>query len=594
MADVADGETPYWRKHYGIHLISYSTTRNADGSKDHSALLELLDELSRSRATSVGAAATFSQFVLNLARYANGLSRAEKVHPEFPLRVRSITREKALPSYHFDGYAVKRFLTEGPSRSVLVGLPGAGKTYSIRQAVALLSEEVHDGCLVNPPQLNSVTIPLFADLKLYSGNLERLLEENLPVGVRVAALAAEDRLKIFLDSFNEMPREQWDRGVHEADFNSLLEKYPSVELVIGSRTVDGTAKLKLPIYHLEEIDSEFVERELAERRLTFSGRFKNELYTLLQKPFYFRLLSTGAVELPKEPHPRDLYSSFFAKLTTDFTSRFNTKLDLEEALRGAAYEAINRGEEAQPVENILQAIRRELQSAGVAELTPDDVAAWLVSKTVLLPYSGGRTALFHQSITEYLAATELARLYKATPTIIREKVALTRWNQALFLTLSLLPEDLGEAFLDDVLAADFSLAMSAAKYMEKGRDQVVAHLLEFKLAQHLPISKRHDEALRAIWRLRGAIGAAAAARLLELHGDQIKRELLDSLLVERDDYNYCTSVGRSLQSFVTEADVSWAAKAADSIDEEVRGVAEDEAHGFVSGAGELLATTELS
>ena len=78
--------------------------------------------------------------------------------------------------YRFDGQQVAKFLDEGPERSVLIGLPGAGKTYALRQAAARCARRQHEDCLAEPLALAHLTVPLFADLKLYTGNLPVLLE----------------------------------------------------------------------------------------------------------------------------------------------------------------------------------------------------------------------------------------------------------------------------------------------------------------------------------------------------------------------------------------------------------------------------------
>ncbi|MRV70375.1 hypothetical protein GJ700_01395 [Duganella sp. FT92W] len=45
MADVPPHVEKFWRKHDGIHIISYETTLNAIGSERHSSLLHLLKDL---------------------------------------------------------------------------------------------------------------------------------------------------------------------------------------------------------------------------------------------------------------------------------------------------------------------------------------------------------------------------------------------------------------------------------------------------------------------------------------------------------------------------------------------------------------------
>jgi hypothetical protein len=578
MADVGDGETRYWRKNYGIHLISYQTFSRPNGSRDHSPLLFLLDELLEPPApTPAGAipGENFSELILALLRHAHGLMRADPVTPEFPLHVHSTKgpRYRRATPYtidRFDGQHVAKFLDEGPERAVLIGLPGAGKSYALRQAAARCARRLHEAYLTEPLTPEHLTVPLFADLKLYTGDLLALLEKGLPPDLSLAALTAKFRVQVFLDSFNEMPREQWERGAHESDFSSFLQRFPTVGLMIGSRAEDGLTKLNLPGYSLDEIDRHFLEKELSQRGLLLTGRFERELRGLLQKPFYFQLVATGAVQLPAEPHPRDLYHSFFATLSTAFTQFFGHTLDLERTLCGAAYEAVNRGQEALPIALILQALKKEIQSAGIAGLTAEDIANWLVGKAVLLPYSGGRVAFFHQSVTEFLAATELARLYVTSPKVLRDKLTYTRWDQALFLALSLLPTEQANAFLETVIERDFALALNAVKYLEAEREPVVTRLLREipKRAPHdhdhrieaamqfaLPISSCHEQSLREILKLGKRIGAAAANRLLELLGERIKDELLDSIFTRGTDFNYCYDVARAIRPLITASDI---------------------------------------
>ena len=110
----------------------------------------------------------------------------------------------------------------------------------------------------------------------------------------------------------------------------------------------------------------------------------------MQKPFYFHLIATGAVQLPAEPHPHDLYHSFFVTLSAAFAQSLSHPLDLERMLAGLAYEAVNRGREALPVAVILQGLKKEMQSAGIGGLSTEDVANWLVG-------TSGAAAIFRRA-----------------------------------------------------------------------------------------------------------------------------------------------------------------------------------------------------
>ena len=625
MADIQAGEVDYWRRNYGIHLVGYNTTERPDKSRDHSPLLKLLDDLLAEAPVitapwpgKVVDAPCPPDTILAFARHAARLTREIRNDHEFPLRVhfeRSRTHKGESYFRHdkFDYCPVEQFLDDGPARALLIGLPGSGKSYSLQRTAARFAERLHDNCLLERLDEKAVVVPVLADLKLYRGNVLDLANGTLPRGLSLDNLTQRFKLKIFLDSFNEMPREYWESGSYEADFAGFIEKYANASIIIGSRTSDGLEKVGFPSYCLDQIDEEFVTAELERLKINVGGRFEREVRRLLQQPFYFQLVASRTVSLPEEVHPRDFYQVFFSDLGTSFRQRFGKPFNLEHALSLCAYEAINRGEEAQPLADVLEILETELQSAGLGEIKAPDVANWLVSKSVVIPYRGARLAFFHQSATEYLAACELALHYQENPQILKEKLRLTRWDQALFLTLSLLPLGAGATFFRTVVDADFALALNATKYVEVGRDEVVAMLLaeipgrieglgsfkrevEAAVEFGLPLSDTHEPHLRALMKCGNTIGAAAVVRLVELRGTSVKDELLQSLVECRDDYNFCChGIGHALRRFAVPDDAQKVVSLADSIQNEIPADADDEvAHGFTSGAAIFLGALDLA
>jgi hypothetical protein len=195
-------------------------------------------------------------------------------------------------------------------------------------------------------------------------------------------------------------------------------------------------------------------------------------------------------------------------------------------------------------------------------------------------------------------------------------LSLRRWDQSLLLTLSLLPPTQVETFLRDVIEADLALALRAAKYMEIGRDEVVARLLskipervqasrspdwelrssiESALEYGVPLTDAHMSQLRELIGLGDMIGAAAVRRLVALKGANIKDELLP-LLVERcDDWNLCVNgVGSALKGLATGEDAKNIITWADSLEHRPTPDSNDAFGGFTSGAAELLSELDLS
>lgn len=620
MADVTEAEGDYWRRNYGIHLVGYATTERPDKKRDHTPLLALLDTLLEKPPT----LPVISKFdpsspdvIFSLARYSAGLERFQKLASEFKLRVHARDKKTRgstsfFRSDKFDHCLVEQFLDSGPTRAVLIGLPGAGKSYALRRSSARLAEALREACLLDTPNEKAFVVPIFADLKLYKGDIAELINGTLPKSLPLRDLTQHFKVKIFLDSFNEMPREYWESGRYEADCTKFITEFGSASLVIGSRTSDGLAKFELPEYYLDEIDAGTLTTELQRLKIEVEGRFDREVRSLLQRPFYFQYVASGAVTLPPNPHPRDFYQFLFAGLRKSFETHFAIQIDIERALSLTAYDSLNRGEEAFQLVELFRVLRTSIEAEGVTDIDVQDVANWLVSTLILIPQTGGRCAFVHQTVTEYLAAKELARLYQLSPHLLREKLSLTRWDQALFLTLSLLPPDQADIFLQDVIKADFALALNAAKYLEVGRDEVLSkllsevpvhcgrsdsldHKIEFSVAFDLPLTDAHEPQLRALISLGGIIGGSAISRLVSMNGAAVKDEFLGMLVEHADDYNFCANgLARALRPFVTEDDASKIAHWADTI--QIAVTPDTDPHtwqGFASGAATFLKKLDL-
>jgi hypothetical protein len=619
MSDVSTHEADYWKRNYGIHLTSYPTTTLADGKRDHSELLRILDQLQPPNTLGMAAPAfnpKAPEVLLAFARYGAALGRATSVSPELPIRVTAespVTRGLWSQLDRFDHSPVEKFLDSGPTRAILIGLPGAGKTYALRRSAARLADKLHEITLSDSFDESKVIVPIIVDLKLYQGDLTLLVSQTLPKAVPLSEVLQHFEVKIFLDSFNEMPREFWENGSYEADFAKFTQSIGNASLIFGSRTTDGLAKLGLPVYSLDQIDKIVLTTELEKMGLKIGGRFEVEIHHLLQKPFYFQFIANGAFTLPREAHPKDLYQSLFGNLQKAFRVRFGKDFNLEDALSLAAYEAIDRGQEAFSLTDILRAIKINLEAASILDVDSREIANWLVSQSILLPYSGGRVSFVHQSVTEFLAAKELAKRYQASPKMLRKKLTLTRWDQALFLALSFLQRTEAESFFKAIVEADFALALNAVKYLEVGREKFVSKLLkevpsrltkydpfesgiEWIIQTSLPVSATHEKELRALMNLGDSIAAVAVSKLVSVKGVAVKNELLNLMFTFRSDYNYCCNgIATALKPFATRDDIQKIRDLALTLIQiEDPNADEDKIHGFTLGAAIFLSELELS
>lgn len=620
VPDATPDECNYWRRLYGIHLIPYPTTIKPDGSRDHGALLSTLNSLTRKDAQNSAPSTEvldqdLSSKLLALARHASALSRAQKNSPEFLIRVQAAVKGKrpfdlAMDSYHHA--PVQTFLDSFPNNAILIGLPGSGKSYSLKQAAARSSDLLYEACLAEPQDQKNIVVPILIDLKLYGGSLKDLVNKNLPATLPLEEIKRKFKARIFLDSFNEMPKEYLENASYESDFTTFINELGETPLFIGSRTTDGLDKFDLATYHLSLIDEKTIESETNRIGLSTEGRFEREIKSLLQRPFYFRYILSGEITLPANAHPRDFYKTYFRNVASKFHEKFGFHMDIERALSRSAYEALNQGEEAFPLASLTRVLRAHIATENGANTNSSEIANWLISNSTLTPYSGGRIAFIHQSITEYLAATELADQYQKVPRILKEKIRLTRWDQALFLTLSLLPDALADAFFEDVLLSDFKLAATAVKFIEVNQeervsriiDEIIAraknlrgrdmHELAFIFKSGMPFTEKHTPALWKLIAEGDLIGGYAVEAITRIKGLKIKDQLLQMLFDKRDDYNLCANgIAPAIREFAHEDDAqkikSWARR----IDSAEKSSHKD-ADGFISGGARTLSNLRLS
>ena len=617
MADVTEPEVNYWRRNYGIHLITYPTVLRPDNSRDHKALLELLDRLSR---ITLPLPVTVSpplmeadqaRTVLALARHAARLSRIDNVDLRIPLLVRI---EKGphvrptTPNYVFSRYRrgrVERLLDNGPDRLVLIGHPGAGKSFSVRHSAARLAEKLHNRCLAERFDPNDVVVPIVVNLKLYDGDLWTLVEKTLPSDLSLANVLSRCHVKVYLDAFNEMPREYVEKGAWEADFSRFFKSASQAAIIITSRTIDELRNLDFPVFCIDSVNKEFVKGQIEKCGLRTIGLFQEEVVSILQRPFFFHLVSCGSLALSQATKPSDIFNTFLARLTSDFQHRFGIAFDVMRPLAALAQDAINRGEEAIPVAMAVRVMQDQLAASEIDGPSPTDIVNWLVGKDFLLPFSGGRIAFFHQSITEYLAATELARNYTEAPYLLRERLTLRRWDQSIFLTLNLLPREQATRFVETIMEMDFPLALSAVKFMESGAEEVVERLLSevpkrvgvdflsnFAIARALgspvPVSLRHEPQLRNIMGLGNSVGGGAASCILSLRGREVKAEILQLLVENCDDYNFCAQIAGDLGMLILDTDVPELVTLADRVQTRYKNKEIKGWEGFDSALGHIL------
>jgi hypothetical protein len=147
--------------------------------------------------------------------------------------------------------------------------------------------------------------------------------------------------------------------------------------------------------------------------------------------------------------------------------------------------------------------------------------------------------------------------------------------------------------------------MSAVKYVETNRDQLVAKLLErvpaliktsayddsnidWIIAESLPAGMVHVDLLRNIMGCGDMIGGAAAIKLIDIGGDSFKEEVLEAMVQRAGDFNFgMNGAGPALSKIARLTDVPMLLRAIDSL-ALPEDYDEEDYRGLLAGAGRML------
>ncbi|WP_296282808.1 SIR2 family protein [Pseudoxanthomonas sp.] len=602
LPDVTHGQIEYWKKNYGIHLVGYETSKLPDNSVSHKSLIDLLNRLHEEREHKSDTSAETS---LKLIRHAESLTEFKSAANEFLIRVREKgCEERYFRQRHsnFDYMTSEDFLLSGPKRAILLGPPGAGKSYALRKAAMLLAKSLREACLSTSEGKNRYVVPVLVDMKVYGGSIVELIKTKFPPSICLQHAKKNFELVLIVDSFNEMPRAYLEDASYERDFSDFLDDFSTSRIILASRTSDGLEKFDLPVFSLSEIDYSVVEESLEERGIETSGPFGIEFIDLFRKPFYYRLLDELNILDLCITKPKQIYESIVLKLDSDFSSRFR-EVDLLSALKETAFRSMDAGQEAFDV-GILYG---ELSNTHLPQgTTTTDIINWLISKSILVPQSRSRVSFFHQSITEYLAALKLSEALSSSEKFDPAKILnLPRWNQSIMLAISLLEESEANKLFSFILDRDIRLSLNAIKYVEFGSPSLVDRLLdtlpsrleffpvhcgpEWLLCNVPYTTESHEKKLRALMEMGGELEVAATDALVRFIGPSIKGEMLTKMSSSPDDYNLCCNgIARALEELIEEQDLPLIMASIDQVSALLFSDPDIEVDGFVAGIATLL------
>ncbi|MBN7317946.1 SIR2 family protein [Mycobacteroides abscessus subsp. massiliense] len=570
VANVDAEEVPYWRENFGIHLVGYETS-GATGNQ-HYPLIELLNSISGSASAGPTSAVPPKSdeaqrgglmepdVVLRLVRHCARMQMigSPLANDEIPLRLRipELQRRHNFKKYfRLDGGLATEVLRETDEHLLLIAPPGAGKTFTLQSLARTVASETQTALLEGA---EDVRIPVYAELKSYAGDLWQLVQGILPVGLDLDALTSRRRILLLLDGANEIENRYFESGEFSSDLSRFIARIGDAPLVLASRSDVGLGQTQLVHCLLDEVDSHYIEKLFD----TDNGA----ILSLLQKPLFLRLAQKSGREGHIGTSPHDLYLSYFKNIQTDFECDFGVSIDFTPVMAGIAFELVDEGRQTFVARTLIGMISDAISAA----VDSTQVLNWLIQHDVLVPLPGSKLSFAHHTITEYLAAYQLAQIYTRSPHLIRSCLSRRSWDVAILLTLGFLPDDCAKDLYARILQTEPSSALRALDYVESKRGDLlylaltyIAELddLSFEdssalgwILERLRPEPDRADCIEQTWRIvrkGGLIGGAASSVLMRSVQEaeaESTAEILITLALELDEYNFSSAVGRAVGS----------------------------------------------
>jgi hypothetical protein len=564
VADATPAEVDYWRRQYGIHLISYATKSTPSGG-DHAELLALLRQLAGQH--EAAAIAVHREIASLLTQYAARLAALPftVADHELPLRVR---RRSADRRGHNHEEALGSFTADRDRVALLIGAPGAGKTYAIRRYVSSQAARI----LLNPDAAE-VDVPIHVDMKLYGGSLWRLAEEQLPAGLTLERLMAARHVKFFVDAINEMAQVYIDGGHFHADLADFMRRVQGSSIIATSRSEQGVTAFGHSVYDLDSLAIEYVERHLEREQIDIAAQWHREVIDLLRKPLFFRLFAQHTELFRNLATPNAFYERLFLRIGDRLQQRTGLAIDVARVLDQPAFEALNRAQELIPAESIVASLSALAGGRDKAAQAKNAIRVFeaLLSEGVLIPHPHGTVALFHQTATEYLAAPRLARAIGSDAAQARRLLGRTYWDHSFLLALERVPRHLRRDVFMSLLQLDRLFAGRAVRYM--GADSGWAALeflrtldrtagnsaegMQFDwIIRNFPSTRVTQEALLTLAERGGLLGGAAIEALASGPLSRRSRARIIQLILNHlGDYNFGSRAAPVLAVHLTASEV---------------------------------------
>ena len=495
MPDISDLQKNFWKDHYGINIISYETKEFEDirndgqkrNYKSHDGLLTLLRDLNKicNEDSSIkheifAPKKPFAiQIRSSLMRYCEDIIHNFSAYQSNGLALTVSFRKDLSPGTgHSNNYGKQQSLLRPRSSPVLelfntlgnlilIGSPGAGKSYSVMTYAAILAESTLNMLRCNSEPTNSDIrhlMPLILPMREYTGDVKEMISARLPRSVDVDKALECGCLVLIFDAVNEASRDLVDTKVLANNISWLISRFPKNKFIFTSRSVDYASFLSLPVFELEPLSFNILSRDLEDNCGISLDNLSDNIKRMLTNPLFLDLFIQAKKEdIDQISNAVSLLREYFSAIEQKLIQETELMdLSLMKLLTPVAYQIIDNGSQTTPPEQILSHFNKTFNDYSQQNSnTANDVFHALISLGVFVPDAEGKIGFFHQTVLEYLAAFELSSLYKKDKLLLEEKINFLRWDETIILFISLLSPKQSEVVLRRIAEIDIVFACRA-------------------------------------------------------------------------------------------------------------------------------------
>jgi len=519
MADVGELEIEYWKKEYGINIISYNTkeeenfienkvikTRNHKNLKV--LLAELLEQINTGQKEQTrpeqpeqdGEVLLKSNIIRYCETFVQMFNKQEDLRIPLTANYRyDLTKEiKTNNAFHKENIPLLDIFNTS-FNLVMIGAPGTGKTFSIQNYGVLLAKEA----LIKFRTIDMIreldmkhSIPVILPMKEYNGDIRKMIVSRLPPKLDVDLALKKGWITLIFDAVDEAPMNYMkvNSDVLLNNIQWLTTVYPNNRFIFTSRSMNYVSFLDYPIYELQPIN-------LAQLGVAFEDDLKSPSYNKLSSKMKKILLNPLYLNLYNQVHQKnnniedvkDLIDAYLHSIEQDLNYKYSyIPINLTDFLASIAYELVERGIQGLSSEEFLLHLKRHFSND---EAT--DFLNTLLKLNILVSDIDGNISFFHKTITEYLAAFELVKVFNKNPFIVEEKMKLLNWDEILILFIGLLEKGLAKSVLNKIAEKDIIFAIKVFNGSAL-KDQEIGIQLFNTLNNHIQsssISKAERESL---------------------------------------------------------------------------------------------------